>query len=425
MGRKASAAILAALALLLAAGLALVIRNEVDRGRQFARHSTLSGGRDGTKALFEAFRRLPGVEAVRHYRGFDRLGGGGNTALFYLGDTSGDAPTDNATAEKIAKFLESGGRLILACTGPAEAQTVWDDPSDEEVEAKKEDAPEDTRKKAAKHKEPAALPHAVDLASLWGFGIRTDGKGSCGLRREAGLPRLPADIPGTENIRFTAQKPQWRVVYGTPGAAAVMERPWGRGSIVLTITGYMENQELAKNRRAELLAWLAGGRRRLLFEESHLGNAEEVGVSTLVREYGLQGLAAAGLLVAALFLWRRLSRLLPPHEEAEEKAYASQGRDATAAFRNLLRRSVTPGRLPAVCLEQWLRSAPEAKRRRLAPLIAEAQAIAAASGDERAATETYNRICEALNPDSGRRRTTGSANTPAESSTATASTTTS
>ncbi len=84
-------------------------------------------------------------------------------------------------------------------------------------------------------------------------------------------------------------------------------------SCMATDSYFVSNEAMEKDRHADLLAWLVGANRNVVFDEAHFGIVETSGVAMLMRKYRLHGLAAGLLLLAGLFIWKNASRLVPPH----------------------------------------------------------------------------------------------------------------
>lgn len=64
----------------------------------------------------------------------------------------------------------------------------------------------------------------------------------------------------------------WRVIYARGAEAVLIERAYGRGSVVVaTDTFFASNEALRDERQSGLLAWLIGPSRRVIFDETHLG----------------------------------------------------------------------------------------------------------------------------------------------------------
>jgi hypothetical protein len=134
-----------------------------------------------------------------------------------------------------------------------------------------------------------------------------------------------------------------------------MERPWGKGTIVLCSDSYfLSNEAMRNERHPGLLAWLVGPASEVIFDETHLGVMERPGTMSLMRKYRLEGLIAALCLLAALFIWMSAVSLTPKRDSAEEtRASIAQGRDSSAGLENLLRRNVPSKRILAVCAKEW------------------------------------------------------------------------
>jgi hypothetical protein len=113
----------------------------------------------------------------------------------------------------------------------------------------------------------------------------------------------------------------WRVIYALDDRPVVIERRLGAGHIVLCSDSYFaSNEALRRERHPDLLAWVIGARRRVAFDETHLGVMERPGVATLAWKYRLHGLIAGILLLAALFVWKNSVSFVPPYDEAGESS---------------------------------------------------------------------------------------------------------
>ncbi len=135
----------------------------------------------------------------------------------------------------------------------------------------------------------------------------------------------------------------------------MLERSLGRGSVVLaTDSFFASNEGLFSDRRPELLAWVLGGARRVVFDETHLGVAEPGGVAALARRYRLGGLIGGLILLAALYVWRTAVPFAP--SAASRSPREGEGREAWAGLAALLRRGLPERRLLVSCVEAWRRS---------------------------------------------------------------------
>jgi hypothetical protein len=135
----------------------------------------------------------------------------------------------------------------------------------------------------------------------------------------------------------------------------VIARGMGKGSIVLVANAFLlSNAALLSSRDTDLLAAMIGGAaRRFTFDEYHFGVEETGSLAALARKYGLQGLAAGLLLLAALFVWQSSASFLPPREVEETEVL---GKSAISGFVNLLRRGVRRADLLPLCAKEWRKS---------------------------------------------------------------------
>jgi hypothetical protein len=225
-------------------------------------------------------------------------------------------------------------------------------------------------------------------------------------RQKASLA-LPETLDWHTAMWFDKPDPSWRVIYAREkNRPVLMERTMGGGTLVLASDSYyFSNEALRAARQPELLAWMVGPNRQVIFDESHHGIREEPGVASLGRKYRLHGLALSLLVLAVLFLWRESVPFLPRQHEAKTELDAHVfGRESSAGFVNLLRRNIRSSDLPRVCFEEWkkscARSVPAAKLEQARQII---EGTDARPRWQRNPVETYNTCTAALGP--ARRRT--------------------
>ncbi len=295
----------------------------------------------GAKALHDSIAGLDGVAVERNYTDYRKIAGRGGTTLMYLGvksewwtppssqpgvaiDTPGTDPM-----EQLLEFVRDGGRLVI---------TLHPRTS------------------------PASTGHILRLLQEeLGFGISAksaDGEKMLTVHAGDGAAGLEATAPWRSVIVFENLDPAWRKVYLREDMPVIVERDFGEGSVVLAGDSYfLSNEAMHTHRRPALLAWLIGGD-RVIFDERHLGVAEDPGVATLARQYHLTGMFFVLLAVAGLFVWKNAVSFLPRDAEYAERLGGSavSGKGSTAGLMNLLRQSVAPIDLLGMCLDQWKRS---------------------------------------------------------------------
>lgn len=349
--KKVALLVLVLLTAAFAFGLARLYTLRFETGDVYPPYSSLRADPLGTKALFESLGRL--LPAQRHYRPLARLDAVPDATLLWLGVEPDELEFPRHDFERLEGFVAGGGRLVIALKPMAEAprQPAFAKPP-----------PGMKAKKTGEDQEEASP--TVALTNRWKFSLAYLPLARDERRvPQAALAQLQEDtpLPATLAVHtalgFGNPSNQWRVIYARTNDHAVMiERRLGRGSIVLCADAYpLSNEALLKERRPELLAWLVGAGRRVVFDEAHLGVSEDPGVATLARRYRLHALFGALLVLTGLYVWKNSVSLLPPlaAREGIGVADAVTGRDSTAGFVNLLRRSIPRDRLLATCLEQW------------------------------------------------------------------------
>ena len=338
-------------------------------------------------------------------------------------EDSGDAPAgkeqvdgaaaqDGAAAESARDADEIAKEAVRRDDKGARAGAGSGDAADgdEDIEAKSEDAganddqDEDEDNEDGRYEEPREL-----IEDRWGVQVAFASLDKAGeeyagtevLREDAG--DLPASLPWHSAMAFNPLVDSWRVLYSrASGEPVLIERAYGPGTLVLCSDSFfLSNEAMLEARQPALLAYLVGPHPTVVFDETHFGIRQRQGVMALARRYGLQGFMVALAAVCALFVWRNTSSLAPPHAEGEVPHAVEHDvdRDAAAALRNLLRRSVGRSALLDACVKEWRKSLP-ANRPGLAKGVARVQTIADAEkkrpAGERNAVRAYREMAEAL-----------------------------
>lgn len=392
------------LLLALAAGLAQLFILRFEAGDVYPPYSSLRTDPLGAKAFHDSLASLRGPAVSRNHRPLLKLADRGPLTLFWLGEGQGFL---GEVTEEFARSLEAvaahGGRLVVAFA------PMNRDAKEPELFFKRKDSAKDVKKKdAAKRKKRSHSEGQIELVSLserWG--VRT---------AHARLPRdrddvtqsvkaklqtddeLPQRVSWHSSLYFKDLGKPWRVVYSRDDKPVLVERTLGRGTIVLVSDSYLfSNEAMNDERQPELLAWLTGANREIVFDELHFGIREESGVMTLAWQYRLHGLFAGLLMLAGLFIWQSVAHFVPLSEKGDGSGHAGPdvGRDSTAGLANLLRRSIPPSDLVGVCLDEWKKAF--AHRRDLAPKLARAQAVVDAERTRpvarRQPVKAYRDIC--------------------------------
>ncbi len=208
---------------------------------------------------------------------------------------------------------------------------------------------------------------------------------------------FPKKLNSRSRLTFTKLDAAWRVLYERGDRAVLIERPLGAGTVVLSSDSYfLSNEALRDERHPELLAWLVGSSSRVVFDETHLGVAEDPGLAALVRKYHLEWVATAILVLAGLFAWQGAVRFLPPRgQERGPGAAWVEGKDSATAFVNLLRRNIPRRDILNACAAEWEKSlghAPALSAARLEKARAAMRTVEALPPKQRDPVSTYESI---------------------------------
>jgi len=399
MSRLAQGLLLAAVLAGTGLGIAVLYRLRLAQGDVFPAYSSLRSDPLGTRALYESLAKMPGLRVERRFQPLDRLAAGAPRTIILAGmDSRQWTSISAAEFAALDGAVRAGSRLVLALRADfkgaagndAEPKPAKDRPAEDA--AKKDDADKALRRLPREaQKAPArAAPSNVDLRRLWGVSLAK----RIELDRDRGAvlaPDAPRGLPGTlrwkSGLYFGAEAGSaWRVIYRDLRNPVLMEMPYGRGSVVVAGDAYpLSNEALQNDRATRLLAWLVGANTRVEFDESHLGVVEDVGAAALARCYGLEEVFVTLLLLALLFVWRRMALFVPAPREPPEAVFSTS---QTAALEALLLRSVAPSDLVRVCADEWRRTA-------RASDVARMQG-AQAPGPGAPAPEAYNAIVRGL-----------------------------
>ena len=212
---------------------------------------------------------------------------------------------------------------------------------------------------------------------------------------------VPAALPfWYSQFRFENLAPAWRVAVSVEEDPVVIERRYGKGSVVLATDSYFaSNEALHLGGDPEFLLWLVGGKSRVVFDETIHGSQVTGGAMKLIRRYRLQGGFFGLFVLVGLWVWRSSSSLAPADESIEwgfAEGTSVAGEQADAGLIRLLRRTVPARQLIDQCLRAFREGA------RVAISSEQEKAIASAIEDHRqrprdhGAVETYRRIAEIL-----------------------------
>jgi hypothetical protein len=345
------------------AGLLHLFQIRYEAGDIYPPYSSLRGDPLGTMVLYEGLGRMSGFTVTRDFAARNLLPDGKATTYLHLAAERSDwrwTPEDLRT--EIERFLVQGGRLVITFH-PETSQPGQRVPDTNKKAPAQPDDPKDPSTQPAKTEKRRGPPES--LLKEWGveFGFRLLPKAQAGgyepveAVRQADLP-LPPTMTWHSGMTFINVDPNWRTIYARGTEPVIIERSFGRGSVVMAADSYfLSNEAMRGERHPDLIAWVVGSASRVCFDEAHLGILERPGVATLMRRYRLHWPLAGLLLLAGLFIWRNSLGFPPPRadEEAEDSV---PGREAASGLVNLLRRNIPERALLQTCFDEWQKAPP-------------------------------------------------------------------
>lgn len=385
------------LALLVAgffSGITWLYLERFDSGDVYSPYSTLRADPLGAKAFFEALSEMPDLRVQRNLGPLGQVAPNRAATLFLLGVSIDDPDVmPMEFARDLDRILGSGGRVVVAFAptgrdvrgdvaasrammrrmderfGRGEPQDEQKDDGEESGDSGKKqeenDENDEERSRRPFSEIYGRIGSTVKVEERWGvrleFEALTVADDARYLPETARLvtnAELPSTIPVHSSLYFDTKAPDWEVVYTRKRMPVMIERRFDEGSLVLVSDPYLlSNEALRVERHAELLAWLVGRNREVVFDETHLGVRENPGIAALIRKYNLHGAVFTLLVLAALYIWKNAQPLVPPYpDDLPVDAGRYYGKDSASGFANLMRRSVPPRELVRTCVNEWQKS---------------------------------------------------------------------
>ena len=157
--RMGAGLLLAAILIIAGAALMWVLSARYDTGESYPVYSSERADPLGTRALFEALNKMPGVKAERQFGPLEKVQGHPGSAILLCGVDSDSFNhwDDDETNKTLARFAADGGRLIIAldpATNTNRMQRAFRRAEEESEEEREKEAAEKKKQKPKKDKEP-------------------------------------------------------------------------------------------------------------------------------------------------------------------------------------------------------------------------------------------------------------------------------
>jgi hypothetical protein len=374
--------LLIAAAVIFAFGLIRLFELRYEAGDVYPEYSSLRADPLGTMALYES---LDGFQDRAVHRDISANGmpDGNATTYVYIAFPFGQwRVLPDEVFQKWELFAASGGRLVL---------TVFPQGAKSFLPPRNTDTKQEKPKPTPYRDRWGADFSIIDLQQKGDEYVPAD------AQNRTALP-LPPVLQWHSGVVAANLSPDWQTIYARESSPVVIERHIGRGTVVMATDSYfLSNEAMEKDRHADLLAWLIGSNRAVVFEETHLGVTETPGIATLMRRYRLQWFVVSLIVLAALFIWKNSVSLVPAGSGLRSDYIV--GKDTAAGFINLLRRGIPPGDLLSVCFTEWKTSAgnnAQLSPRRVEQAQKTFEAENARPAKERNAVQAYRDISQIL-----------------------------
>ncbi len=327
-------------------------------GDVYPPYSSLRSDPLGTRAFYESLDNLDNIAAKRNYRPMSKIKSGQGVTFFYLGAKIFNSDSVHKDLLKSFEHIaKSGGRLVIAFFPIMKNQLK---------PLFKEKACQDSEENNLKEEKDNCQVNDdkfVSLAERWDVSIRYDEmkekNKKNAFKAESNNKDLHAPVSLHTAKYFDDLSDSWEVIYASGDRPVIIERKFGKGTIVLSSDSYFfSNEALRGQRHPELLAYFMGLNRKALFDETHFGIQKSYGVVYFVGKYRFHWFAAGIVLLAFLFVWKNSVSFAPPHKdehEGIEESFASD-KDYTQGLINLLRRNIPKEKILKVCVEEWEKS---------------------------------------------------------------------
>jgi len=410
-----------------------------EAGDVFPAYSSLRSDPLGSRALYSSLENLNDAMVSRNYLPLQDLKFIENSAFFYIGIPVFDSNSVSAEwFEVFDRLANSGGRLVMSFLPIEKKPASWrmakciqakENTEDEdkvgpkaipdESEKRHRPYPADNAPNASKSDDkkmeespqpfiPAVSSSCVALQEKWGlafaFAEKLPDKADRVRDDQSGdfLKSLPRAISWHTALYFDELDEHWRVIYAADGRPVIVERPYGRGSLVLSADSFfLSNEALRSERHPELLVWVLGESANVIFDETHFGIFKPPGVLSLIKKYRFHWFVFAVAVLALLFIWKNSAYFVPPAKKSPLDAGEDtlSDRDAIQGLISLLRRNIPVRQLLQACTREWERTMQPVKRfrnDRLAQINSAVQMMANRSSKSIDPVAGYRRISKII-----------------------------
>ncbi len=373
-----------------------------EAGDVYPAYSSLRSDPLGSRAFYRSLENINATLVSRNYLRLHNLKFEECTAFFYVGIAAFDSESVSSEWLKVFERLtNAGGRLLLSFLPVEKKPADWrmskcfaptEKVADKE-KARQNDGKRDSENLSEPHaaekasnssndndKKPQTAPgrhipdtpgNCVSLKAQWGLTLAfADKPADTAVNRSDDLSQmhiqgLPESISWHTALFFDELEDDWRVIYTADGRPAIIERPYGKGSLVMAADSFfLSNEALRSERHPELLAWMIGNSATVVFDETHFGIFKHPGVLSLIQNYRFHWFIFGVAILAFFFIWKNSVYFIPPRKgnPSQQSEDFISDRDSTQGLISLLRRNIPKRQLLQTCAREWERSIQPEKR---------------------------------------------------------------
>jgi len=331
-------------------------------GDVYPAYSSLRSDPLGTRVFYESLENLSDFTLGRNYRFLHSLKPESDTTFFYLGTSADDYhPVPQELMKIFDRLTQSGGRLVLTFLPITKKH-------EKKAKLKKEREPQKVEK--VERRKKSKKNSLISIKEHWGIGFEFNQnlpvKDDSYLVLDAVSNRrdLPPVISWHSNLYFDLLDKSWQVLYASEGHPVMIERRFGKGSLVLCADSYfISNEALRSERQPQLLVWLLGRNSKIIFDEAHFGIYKQPSVSALLRHYRFHWVILVLAVMALLFVWKNGVYFVPPRKgDVPSGADVVSDKDYTRGLIAMLRRNIPGNEILQVCGQEWERTFKKDKR---------------------------------------------------------------
>ncbi|NLT69788.1 MAG: hypothetical protein GXX91_03720 [Verrucomicrobiaceae bacterium] len=378
------------LGVVLVTGFYMVLERRFIEGGLYPHYASYRSDPLGTSVIYETLERFGTWEVSRNRKPLEaRKDLDEETAILLLGYPREDfldlrVPADS----EVLRAVDAGARLVITLNPDLVPEIYQPTVSEEEedwIEERRRIREERLRRTLAgeegveeeedgEKKESEEERLEREMGELFGLRFTTRTGFSFATlegfeRPEGGWETVPGETLAAEGVpaelpywrsqfRFELRDPAWKAVVLVGSDPVVIERRWGRGSMVVTTDSYfVSNESLHFGGEPGFLLWLLGDKKKVVFDETIHGTSESGGAMKLIRRHRAHGVFFGLFVFLILWAWRGASTLVPGNEELERGIVSAGGavvgEETGSGFIRLLRRSVRPSELIPRCVEVW------------------------------------------------------------------------